>query len=116
MREIKFRAWNEDKKEMAYVSYMNFDNYELWLQNESGTWYSPRYYIQYIMQYIGLKDKNNKEIYEGDIVECIRDGDVLWGELVVIEDIRDIPRALYGSNLVSREVVGNIYENQDILL
>ena len=67
-------------------------------------------------QYTGLKDKNGKEIYEGDIVECIRDGDTFWGELVVIEDIRDLPRVLYGSNLVSKEVVGNIYENQDILL
>ena len=61
MREIKFRAFYEFGKEMIY-----WDEVKNWIclqLNEN----DPDFHL---MQYTGLKDKNGKEIYEGDILEC----------------------------------------------
>ncbi|MGH0511116.1 YopX family protein [Bacillus paranthracis] len=60
MREIKFRGYIRDKKRMIYA-----DINEI----AKGSWSSPLYWCD-LMQYTGLKDKNGKEIYEGDILEC----------------------------------------------
>ena len=58
MREIKFRAWHTEKKRM-------FPPWSIWKSNLHG--YDDSCCLN-LMQYTGLKDKNGKEIYEGDIV------------------------------------------------
>ena len=66
------------------------------------------------LQYTGYKDKNDKEIYEGHIVKCNRyEPAENYG--VIIRDIRSLPSELFGSNLNYREIIGNIYQNKDIL-
>ena len=64
MREIKFRAWDEKDSKMVF-DFINNDKGVVSLngigQLVKSTWY-------HLMQYTGLKDKNGKEIYEGDIV------------------------------------------------
>lgn len=55
IREIKFRDYNRDADELRYFDLDTYDT------NEHNIWAN-------IMQYIGLKDRNGIEIYEGDLV------------------------------------------------
>lgn len=77
-------------------------------------------YMEAVMQYTGLKDKNGKEIWEGDIVkwETFKGiGEVFWDSDNAWWGLRDHDGEgswLSGSNSVC-EVIGNIYENPDLL-
>ena len=131
MREIKFRAWLKDEKEMIDVKAIDFD--------ENGDVFSVNYpegksYSGYdkdeieLMQYVGLKDKNGVEIFEGDIVKLWKaksDDYDSWfeptRELKVINfkngcfrfGCREFIR--YNTCSYELEVIGNIYENKELL-
>lgn len=69
-REIKFRAWDKEKKSMFQI----FDSTTL------ENWFLPSWNDKYeVMQYTGLHDKNGKEIYEGDVVKCKNYHGVVYG-------------------------------------
>jgi uncharacterized phage protein (TIGR01671 family) len=66
-------------------------------------------------QYTGLKDKNRKEIYEGDIVEQTFYGDDISKQIFIIKDmILDYSKIFCGSSK-ENEIIGNIYENPELL-
>lgn len=124
-REIKFRAWVETRAFNGEPK--GFEYLDLYVDNENDFANFPPENIE---QYTGLKDKNGKEIYEGDIVtETIDDGDnkiiqiyeVYWDEDMLNFGIRgtkgfnyNLHDELWETN-ASREVIGNIHENPELL-
>lgn len=102
-REIKFRIWNTDsKKWVQYLSYCIDDITEV-----KKDWHI-------IMQYTGLKDKHGKEIYEGDICNRfhLRGVVTYYNGMFILQDGFNEPlkNELYGI-----EIIGNIYENTELL-
>lgn len=139
MREIKFRAWNKKSKKMYYG---NSNEWAEWFEAKDNPIgiinrilngnYTEEEYI--FMQYTGLKDRDGKEIYEGDIVKTrrgvgiVRFGDtyltingeysiyyygfyIEYGKYILSSD-EDMVQPLLSSGC---EVIGNIYENPELL-
>ncbi len=142
MREIKFRAWDDEYKLMLYpkahyVSTWEFNTqevkdkawlyYNIWeLYNpESNEYVSISSYKLTTMQYTWLKDKNWKEIFEGDIIKY-KTNKIQFSLVQWISDwfktVKKIsPTSTRTSTLwnfiaeYQCEVIWNIYENPDLL-
>lgn len=118
MMDIKFRAWDKELKQMLFRGVFDRNWYATEYNDKNGSHCArgihtnDRHSLE-LMQYTGLKDKNSKDIYEGDIM--INNG----GCQVIFETGGFIARSkaffIIPSYFWNCEVVGNIYENADLL-
>lgn len=120
MREIKFRAWDKKQNKMFGII-------------EDLRWFGDGGECQQqfphfeLMQYTGLKDKNGKEIYEGDVVRWGSLGEEGTGEYYINEVsygfgpeeekigtyyLKNTEMFLHNGE---NEIIGNIYENPELL-
>ena len=117
MREIKFRAWDKKNKVMFIVELLRIFKDAVVNHGRKYSVYQKGYVCKYeteLMQFTGLKDKNGKEIFEGDI--CKRPHYESRGEfnfVVKMNDPRNFTKFLHNLKLV--EVIGNIYKNPEMI-
>jgi hypothetical protein len=109
IREIKFRAWTGHEMD-------HFDLYRNFCDYADPSW--P------VMQYTGLKDRNGREVYEGDIIdftECDPLPDGSWLRTVVRWNDKDCqfdygPVSFWIGHVSNDgEVIGNIHEHPELL-
>lgn len=135
MREIKFRAWFKEENRMIEWEQLHIENDDcglmVWIgENGDNFGTASGYPIDdfELMQYTGLKDKNGKEIYEGDILRGIEhksnstfvngeyQGTHEWdNDIEIIVDFTPSNMQLVDAYKSKCEVIGNIYENQELL-
>ena len=106
MTKIKFRIWNKNKKRMIKRNTLC-----ILCVIEDGRLEKENFEI---MQYTGVKDKNGKEIYEGDILKLNDEiAKVIFCEGCFLLDIKDDDNLFAISE--DWEVIGNVYENPELL-
>ena len=120
MREIKFRAWDTEEKEMLdWDKFFNLDIAQVF--ESKGSW------GVYPMQYTGAKDLNNTEIYEDDIIvwaEETNHGISLFKAVVVWSEdsleyiaLNELGWSMCLYEIIEKNgyIVGNVHENSELL-
>lgn len=128
-REIKFRAWDKENKAMRYGAEQAYNGH--WQMNDIQYFGqlidNPKYEL---MQFTGLRDRNGKEIYEGDIVRVhprlVENQDSYTAKIVWRDSGFDLERVDFNwigirfanklnENAEVYEIIGNIYKNPELL-
>ena len=131
MKDIKFRGFKKAVSEWVYGYFYihqrggnTLDVYNI-ISIEDGNTYSVR--PETVGQYIGLKDKNKKEIYKGDILKNPhRTGVVIWKESMSAFIMNPLSGEcdceMYGFDIMPEgnilkdtEVIGNKFDNPELL-
>jgi uncharacterized phage protein (TIGR01671 family) len=132
-REIKFRAWNEEQKQMALVSSLHSSmnihvSYKKGEEKKGyffgGNWVGADWNKDnsILMQFTGLKDKNGIDIYEGDKIKCTDAHGETWittirfSEGAFLVDCENLDYNITAIGFLDEEteieVIGNIHENK----
>lgn len=119
-REIKFRAWNKKYNIMISWEQMKIDNTVTICFGSIDS-------VRDLMQYTGLKDKNGTEIYEGDIMfypeneenimemQNIKKPVIFERGAFRIDVYEHFKKVLDDETASEGEVIGNIYQNKELL-
>lgn len=129
-REIKFRAWDSVHNRMIYsdkhLGYMPFDdncfcNYDFNISKKGVYCFAYDDYNDEItnetdlpiMMWTGLKDKNGKDVYEGDLLKSYyeKPGIIKWNDKLGAFQVKGIPSQTM-KRCHEMKVIGNIYENE----
>ena len=126
---LKFRAWHKTWEEMGRITFIRYKKSgEIAHLSFRGNTYSGLVKLDEIelMQSTGLRDKNGKEIFEGDIVRQVRtqpitENETITGVVIMIEgawlimnDCEQLASYLW-SETDENEIIGNVYENTELL-
>ena len=125
----KFRAWKKAGKELGRVGQITFE-----LDGSVSCVLFKGKFLDFnvpineivLMQSTGLKDKNGKEIFEGDVVRQVRtqpttENEIIIGVVTMLEgawlimnDSEQLASYLWSETDIN-EIIGNIYENSELL-
>jgi uncharacterized phage protein (TIGR01671 family) len=118
----RFRAWDKEFKEMVQVYALVFDEQIIKATYKNGNVVKEDIKNYVLMQSTGLRDKNGKEIFEGDVVKMAKN---VYSEPTYYEVVRHrggayrLDSKQYGCELWLRhtdcEIAGNIYKNPELL-
>lgn len=126
----RFRVWMKSLKWMCDVTNISFDSKLVDICQQGDTERCTEISVEFdeieLMQSTGLKDKNGKEIFEGDIVRQVRtqpttENETITGLVIMLEgawlimnDCEQLASFLW-SETDENEIIGNIYENRELL-
>ncbi|HEU7348622.1 TPA: hypothetical protein VV745_001311 [Streptococcus pneumoniae] len=123
----KFRLWNRITSQLHIVDGLYFDAREAEYVDDDNVLRFVGFKNIDLMQSTGLKDKNGKEIFEGDILAFKTDDEVInvkifWDEKHALFMFRsekyneeELLAELVEANTYPFEIIGNVYENKELL-
>ena len=129
MREIKFRAWDKNQKRWLDDVYIRLDGWASSMLSDdggkNGLWEhdAGNHDDIVLIQYTGLKDKNGKDIYEGDIIQTVAEDGTKLSKFQIdwrdgaFRKLRDDGNIYFAEScgVKHTEVIGNIHENPELL-
>ena len=108
-REIKFRAYHKERKEIFEIASIDFEEKKAALSNGIIKLLNVDFKQFELLQYTGVKDKNNKEIYEGDILLSSNENGIFLQLIGFGNDDREYSGILNGFKIID----GRLLENDD---